>query len=303
MVDIDDALAKKVKAEKEEDRATLRKFPKFALKRDLFFIHGWSDEDNVCWTCSYDEIGKDAAPDWEYTIKDWIDKLITNKDERVHYVKLVYAEENIKHRYEWGQIKLDIETDETFEYENFFQFAELLKYKITLSRSTEQIDLICHSMGGLDSVAAIAADKEQDATGTIYHSPIQGVNQLITVSTPHQGSPAANLSDTELAKVLLRQSEYIRTQGSNMRPTSDFIKLVNDVSIRNQLLDRVSFMHMFGGGSDIVVPTSNYMIKTTGLKKSNYKVYPTLSEATHSQAMGITQDPRMSLSIFKLLQS
>jgi triacylglycerol esterase/lipase EstA (alpha/beta hydrolase family) len=221
----------------------------------------------------------------------------------VHYIKLVYDENNIKHKYEWGQIKLDIEADETFEFENFFQFAELLKYKISLSRSTEQIDLICHSMGGLDSVAAIAVDKGQDATGTIYHSPIQGVNQLITVSTPHQGSPAANLSDTELAKVLMRQSKYIRTQGSNMRPTSDFIKLVNNANVRNQLLDRVSFMHMFGGGSDIVVPTSSYMIKTTGLGKSNYKIYPTLTEATHSQAMGITQDPRTALNIFKLLQA
>lgn len=295
----------KVRTDKTRARKALRAFPKFKLKRDVFFVHGWGDEANICWTYPYTEKGSDKARGWEYTIGDWLNKLVDNKDERAHFVKLVKDEAKVVVKYaaKTEELSIDIDQDETYYYENFFQFAELLKEKIRSVNTSKDVDIICHSMGGLDSVAAIALDKETDTTGTIKTAGLRGINQLITVSTPHQGSPAANISDTKLAEVVMRRSEYIRKQGSNMAPKSPFIKLINSAEIRNALLERVSFMHMFGGGDDIVVPVSSYKIKKSGLLKDNYRIYPPLNLARHSQVMGITQDPRMHLEIIRLLSS
>jgi cephalosporin-C deacetylase-like acetyl esterase len=268
-----DELQEKVHEEKEIARNALLKFQPFSLKRKVFFIHGWGDQENVCWTLPYTD---------QDTIKNWVDKLVINKDEMVYYIKL--------------------DDDETYYYENFFQFANLLRYKINSNRTGEEaIDLICHSMGGLDSVALIAVDKKIDTTKTIYYPYLKGVNRLITVSTPHQGSPAARLADTEIAEVVLHESEYIATQGANMDIKSDYMQLVNSLEVRNRLLKRVASMHMFGGGDDIVVPPDRYKINTNGLKKNNYMIYPALDLARHSQVMGITQDVRMAYEIFKLL--
>ena len=300
-----EGLNSKVRQEKSKARRALRAFSKFALKRDVFFVHGWGDEANICWTYPYTEKGVNNAKDWEYTIEDWLGKLVTNKDEKVHFIKLVKDESRValKCDAKTGEISIDIDQDESYYYENFFQFAELLKEKIRLQKTSQDFDIVCHSMGGLDSVAAIALDKETDTTRTIKSPGIKGVKLLITVSTPHQGSPAANISDTKLAEIVMRRSKYIRIQGSNMAPKAPFIKLVNSANARNTLLNRISFLHMFGGGDDIVVPTSSYKIKKAGLVTDNFKIYPPLSLARHSQVMGITQDPRMHLEIIKLLSS
>jgi len=290
-----DELQQKVHNEKVAARDALSKFQRFKLKRKVFFIHGWSDEANVCWTYRYTD---------QDTIKDWVDKLIINKDDMVHYVKLLRDETKAKVSYDrFNNVILDIDDDETYYYENFFQFADLLKYKINCHRSTEteEIDLVCHSMGGLDSVAAIAVDKETDTTKTIYYPYLKGVNRLITVSTPHQGSPEAKLANNKIAKLILHKSKYIGMQGANMSIDLDYMRLVNSLDVKNRLLERVSSMHMFGGGSDLVVPEYSYKISTSGLTKDNYTIYPVWNLATHSQVMGITQDVRMALEIFKLL--
>lgn len=297
-------LNEKVRKEKRQAREALRQFPKFELKRDVFFIHGWGDEANVCWTHPYTETGKNRRRDWYYTIKEWLDDKVVKRHERVHYVRLLKNESNAKITYDRrGKVHIDIDDDESFYFESFFEFAELLKDKVESQGITDRVDIVCHSMGGLDAVTAIAVDRTQDHEGKIKSPCLKNVNMLITVSTPHQGSLAANLSDTKLAKILLRGSKYIRIQGSNMRPTSPFITLLNERNIRNQLLERISFMHMFGGGSDPIVPRTRYKIKTDGLKKKNFIIYPVIRLASHTQRMGITQDPRMHLQILRLLAS
>ena len=303
MLDDRNDLQEKVHNERMSARDALLKFPRFNLKRRVFFIHGWSDEANVCWTYPYTEKGKDIDPNWQYTVKDWVDKLVINKDDMVYYVRLLRDESKAKVSYDrFNNIILDID-DETCYYKNFFQFADLLKYKINCHRSTEteDIDLVCHSMGGLDSVAAIAVDKETDTTKTIYYPYLKRVNRLITVSTPHQGSPEAKLANKKIAKLLLHKSKYIGMQGANMNINSDYMRLVNSLDVRNRLLERVSSMHMFGGGSDLVVPEYSCKINTNGLAKTNYTIHPVWDLATHSQVMGIAQDVRMIFEIFSLL--
>ncbi len=69
-------------------------------------------------------------------------------------------------------------------------------------------------------------------------------------------------------------------------------------------MDRITELHIFGGGSDIVVPSPYHKFDTKGLTKSAISrviEYAPLTLAAHSQVMGITQDPRLLCNIFEIL--
>ena len=298
-----------VRGEKEAARDKLKSMQPFKLSRDLYLVHGWGDEANVCWMYSYMETGKDRDKNWKYTFLDWAQEKILNHNERVHYIKLVDNEDDVDVSYDkWGKIQAILhkneQYDKTYYFVNFFQFAELLKEKIDESKKTPQIDVLCHSMGGLDTVAAIGINPEDDAMDAIVTEYLDCVNKLITVSTPHRGSPAADLADNKVAKLILRENEYISLQGKNMSPKLPFIQKVNDLKIRKRLMNRISELHIFGGGSDIVVPSPYYKFDTKGLSRdavSKIVEYGSLTLAAHSQVMGITQDPRLLCKVFEIL--
>lgn len=298
-----------VRKEKTDARDKLESLQPFELKRDLYLVHGWGDEANVCWTYPYTETGKDRNKNWKYTFLDWAEEKILNRKERVHYVKLVKNEDDVTVSCDrWGKLQTILckneQKDKTYYYVNFFQFAELLKEKINESKQTAQIDMLCHSMGGLDTVVAIGVNPDDDAMDAIVTKSLDCVNKLITVATPHRGSPSADLADSKVAKLILRKNEYISLQGKNMSPKLPFIKTVNDLKIRKRLMDRISELHIFGGGSDIVVPSPYYKFDTKGLSKdavSRVTEYGTLTLAAHSQVMGITQDPRLLWKVFEIL--
>jgi hypothetical protein len=286
----------------------LSNMPRFKLRRDLYLVHGWGDEANVCWTYPYTETGKNRNENWKYTFQEWAQEKISNHDDRVHYVKLVKNENDVKisrDRFGKVQVKLKNEVyDKSYYYVSFFQFAELLKEKIEATRKTKQIDVACHSMGGLDTVTAIGVDPDDDPLDAIVMPSLDCVNKFITVATPHRGSPAACLANTKISKLVMRQNDYIAKQGENMSPKLPFIKKVNEVKIRARVMDRISELHIFGGGSDIVVPSPYYKFDTKGLsKKLMGKVteYPIFRLAAHSQVDGITQDPRLLYRVFEIL--
>jgi hypothetical protein len=159
----------RVDAQKTKAREDLINFKRFKLKRDLFLIHGWGDEANVCWTRPYTEAGKKRAKGWKYTFKDWAEDKIINHKKKVHYLKLVKNEEHIDITTDrWGKLHVALyknnEYDATYFYVSFFDFAELLKDKIIERRETSEIDVLCHSMGGLDAITAIALDPAYSGT-------------------------------------------------------------------------------------------------------------------------------------------
>ena len=207
-------------------------------------------------------------------------------------------------RDKYGRVEsVDIKKDATYNYENFFQFAELLKEKINKIRQTDEIDIVCHSMGGLDAVAAIAVDTDDDSSGLVKSPYLQGVNMLITVSTPHRGSPFAFLSDKKVVQIVMGFSENISKQGVAMSPNSKFIKKINEPKIKNKLLSRIKHLYMYGGGSDDVVPSPYYLINRSNLNYNNYEPNKPFFELRHSKRMGITQKPIMILEIFNLLKA
>ncbi len=291
-----------VTQERKRARDKLTKLEKFELKRDVFFVHGWGDEANVCWTEPYMEVGPNREANWQYHIKGWLEKNVVNKD-KMHFIKLVVDENKITRFKKRGHTKIDTDGDKTYYYICFYQFAELLKKKIKETCGDKQCDLVCHSMGGLDAVAAIALDKEDDDNDFIKSPYLKGVNKLITVATPHQGSPRAKAAESVIAKLLFNNSVYIQAQGINMDAKREFITKINTPKIRKKLINRINELHEFGGARDFVVPQGCWRIRTDGISTNKIIKYQPMALATHSQQGGITQDPRLILAVMKILSN
>ena len=89
-----------------------------------------------------------------------------------------------------------------------------------------EVDIIAHSMGGLDSRWAI---EKQGAA--------QYVDDLITLGTPHQGTYVAYLA-------------YLTPGGRNMTPDSDFLTTLND----SQLAEEVSYTALWSSCDELLNP-------------------------------------------------
>jgi triacylglycerol lipase len=108
----------------------------------------------------------------------------------------------------------------------------------------EQIDLLGFSMGGLvtryyvQRLGGIAAPASKDAlsAGRTH----QRVGRLITISTPHQGTLAANFST--------------RTGCKQMRPDSDFM---TDLNRDVEMLNRLKFTSIWTPFDLIILPPSS----------------------------------------------
>jgi len=300
-----------VSLEKTAARERLRGLVPLQLRRPVFFVPGWTDQGCLCWTEPYVEGGADRLPGWEYTIQDWVQAIVAPVDRRkVHFVKLVKDEANlIIERYPTGSRKDKIKTvtweaDPTYHYENFFQFAELLKAKIHATGATAY-DLVGHSMGGLDSIAAVLLDRTQDVEPAVQDfietEPLDGVHRLITVATPFRGSPAARLVKRTQIDEWFRPawSEGIRKQAEAMAPPPDsvFIDLITQPHRQRRLLQRVpGGVYTMGSRNDPVVPNARRRIKDAhNYPGGRFRL------ARHSMILGITQDPRLALALFQIL--
>jgi pimeloyl-ACP methyl ester carboxylesterase len=285
---------------KTEIRNKLRKF-KIRLERDVFFVPGWSDQGCICWTEPYMESGVDRRAGWEYTVKDW--EYIVENPEKMHYLRLVENEDSITiKRNKEGKIKkVEFQSDQSYNYTNFFQFAELVKRKIR-AIGAKQIDLVGHSMGGLDIISAVALDRKLDdykqVKDFITTDPLNGVGLLITVATPYKGSiPADLVKNTKIDEWFgPKWSEGIGKQCENLAHTSEFISIINRKEIRERLFKKAKIgVYTFLAGNDRAVRPSDAFIEGA----NNRKPFQLVS---HSQKMGITQDPRMHYELFKLLK-
>lgn len=288
---------------KTECRNKLREFKdkKIKLKRDVFFVPGWTDQACICWTEPYMESGIDRRAGWEYTVKDW--EYIVKNPERMHYLKLVENDKSINIiRNKEGKIKkVEFKSDPSYRYTNFFQFAELIKRKIRAT-GVKEFDLVGHSMGGLDIIAATALDKNLDTykkvEDVIKTKPLEGIGLLITVATPYKGSvPADFVKHTKIDEWLRpKWPDGIRKQCENLAHDSEFISIINQEEIRERFLKKARIgVHTFSGGNDRAVSSDDAFIEGA----QNHEPFKLVS---HSQRMGITQDPRMHYELFMLLK-
>lgn len=98
-----------------------------------------------------------------------------------------------------------------------------------------------HSMGGLDSVAAIIDNEE----------PLLNANDLITVATPHQGSELG-----EIGPIFRKYKLHHASQCINLDPDQLPIKLINKLGTRQLLLSRVNKLYCLMGTRDQAVMRS-----------------------------------------------
>lgn len=285
---------------KTECRNKLRQL-KIKLKRDIFFVAGWTDQACLSWTEPYMESGVDRRMGWEYTVKDW--EHIVENPEKMHYLKLV---ENVNAinivKNKDGKIKkVEFKSDPSYYYTNFFQFAELIKSKIRAT-GVKEFDLVGHSMGGLDIISASVLDRKlddyQEVKDFIKTDPLEGLGLLITVATPYKGSAPADLvKNTKIDEWFKKEwPDGIRDQCNNLARASEFIRIINQKDIRERLLKKAKIgVHTFSGGNDDAVSPDDAFIDGA----QNYKPF---FLARHSGRMAITQDHRMHLELFKLLK-
>jgi hypothetical protein len=279
------------------------------LQRQGFFVPGCIDQGGLCWVEPYTEGGVDCRSGWEYSLRDWVERVVDPADRRhVHFLRLVADEACLRiERYpagsRRGKVKCVVwDDDATARYDNFFQFAELLKQQIRASGITDY-DVVSHSMGGLDSIAAIAVDVERDTEPEVRRfittPPLAGVNRLITVATPFHGSPGGRLvKHTKLDEVFMRDWPLgIRQQAEAMSTDSPFIRIIAHPERQRRLAQSVAGrVHTFGSNNDIVVPDPSRMIDGA----INHPAAE-FTLARHSQWLGIPQDPRLALAVFTIL--
>lgn len=260
-----DSVQKEIEERKRQKQNALDKLSelsskKIEIKRPVFFVPGWTDESCVCWKTSY---LKSYTP-----IKDWISSIAKN-GEMANFVTF--------------------SDKETKACSSFLDLGDILKTKIwDVIGNNEEFDLVGHSMGGLDSVAAITDNVE----------PLKNVHNLITVATPHQGSELG-----EIGPVFRKYERHHALQCLNLDPDQPSIKLINKLDVRKRLLENVNKLYCLMGTRDMAVMRSARFNKE-GIDKDFYKEKVEIIEfggATHSQKYGITQDPRVILAIINLL--
>jgi len=242
-----------------------------SLKRHVMFVPGWAGEEGQAWR-GYDQpVLKGHAP-----IKEWIDKIVKDSG-KVTYVKY-----------------LDFSPQESSASKSFLDFAELLKAKVRKEvASDEPIDLIGHSMGGLDIAAAIT--QGDDA--------LTNVQNCVTVASPLKGI-AYDKFVKKVDELLpwLHWEPYHYVQIRSMDHHADAITRINTLENRVKLLQRVKAFYQLEGTQDITV-MRNARLRTDGLPDAlKQKITQLMIEgASHSGATGITHDPRTVLYLISII--
>lgn len=242
-----------------------------ALKRHIFFVPGWTGEEGKAWKEPYPTLLVGHRP-----IKAWIDRIARNPD-RVTYVNY-----------------LDFSVQESMASRSFFEFGEMLKKKVRAQVSDhDAIDLIGHSMGGLDIVAAIT--QGDDA--------LTNVENCVSVASPLRGVAYARfVKEVDRLLPFLHWRPYHHIQVRNMDHHCEAIGKVNSLDTRTRLLQRVGAFYQLEGTQDMTV-MRNARLRTDGLPSSLKEkiTHLTIEGASHSGATGITQDPRTILYLISVI--
>lgn len=189
---------------------------------------------------------------------------------------------------------LTFTTKESRACEDFFAFAELLKDKIRQAiEPGEPMDLVGHSMGGLDAIAAITRGDD----------PLAGAVNCVAVGSPLQGfSYGKILKRLDKLIPLVHWDAHHHIQAKNMDCDADAIKAINTPEARCRLLERIDAFYAIEGTQDMVVGR-NARLRTDGCPKAlAQKVrHLQVGGATHTGSAGLTQDPRTILVLLKII--
>ena len=241
------------------------------LSRPVLFVPGWAGEEGMCWMAPYDGLLTGHAP-----AKAWVERIVSQADRRqfVRFLTFSLAESKAS--------------------ESFLEFATLLKAKIRAAvPSGSPIDLVCHSMGSLDAIAAITQPPD----------PLDGVTNLVAVASPLQGIVYGKLvKPIDELLPFLRWEPHHYVQVANMNAEAPAMRVITTLEARRRLLARIGALHEIEGTQDMVVMRSARLrrdgLSPTALGKITHRA---VDGAMHTGPAGVTQDPRTVWQILRIL--
>lgn len=247
---------------------------KLRLQYTTFFIPGWTGEDCAAWKELYPNIDK-RYEEYYHPAKYWTDSIIENK-ENAHYIRFV--------------------DEETENSASFMELGRCLKKQLVAIAQDKPINLVGHSMGGLDIRSAIIDDEQ----------PRLNVKNVITVGTPNRGDFKAGFLRFKFVRNIMRKKGFKPheiEQARNMYTKSGPIKEINRPDNLIKLLERLNKFYIFMGLRDDTVMGSP-KLKKDDIPKELYdekvKIFQTTG-AKHTNKDGVTQDARIFLPIIKVL--
>lgn len=241
------------------------------LTRPVYFVPGWRDEQGECWKA----------------MATWLPHVITNHRTHVFFVTFNDAQ--------GGFVP---------PWEDFLDFADDLADLIhRFTTAGEQVDIVCHSMGGLDTAAAIAL---LDGHPTLEGPPLRHAHTVITYDTPFQGFGAA---DNDIFKAFVsagRDDPWVLLQLGAMHTNSKRIEEVWES--RDEFLAHVSAFwprgaDNFDGILEVPHESASFGRKSdfSASVRERYRGYFSWPDTSHSGRNGVTHDKRVILEVVQIL--
>lgn len=276
---------KVIAAQRVRARATLREWTgrPLTLQRRVYFVPGFTDEDGLsCWGGTG---GRDLC------FANQLPEVCANPDLATF---------------------VDFETDGVPpRYEDFIRFGAHLARLVDLGRipagpstGATEVDLVCHSMGGLDALAAVALLGDYPELGA---PPLAGVRNVITFDTPFLGFAAAGNPLLGRLKRMQRPDEpWLTSQLLAMGTGS--LRIAEAVQARDEFLARVQAFWPRGADNAaglLEVPHESASFgqpeEFARASRGRYRGYRAWEDTSHSGAKGLTRDPRAIVEALGIL--
>jgi hypothetical protein len=269
--------ADRVEIERAAALATLERWQErpLTLRRPVYFVPGWTDES-----------GESA---W-YRMSRWVPEVCANAATRAWFVRFVR----------------DRGTGPP-EHEDFVRFGIDLARLVSADPAvaTEGVDFVCHSMGGLDALAAIGLLEERPEERV---APVRGTRNLVALDTPFRGFAAArNRLLGSIANARRQGDLAVASQLAAMR--ADSLRIAQVWRARNRFLGSVEAFWPRGADNWsglIEVPHESASFGGPAdfdeSLRPRYRGYRSWPGTSHSgKAAGVTNDLRAVVEVLEIL--
>lgn len=192
------------------------------------------------------------------------------------------------------------------QYADFVPFGADLARRIwgDVASSDEKVDIVCHSMGGLDALTAIALLDDYPELGV---RPLRVVQNVITFDTPFAGFEAADNSVFLKLKQASRPDEpSLLAQAVALKTGS--LRIIEVGQNRDRFLRNVAAFHPRGADNyagllEVPHESASFGGRSDFARewRDRYRGYVSWEDTTHSGPKGVTRDPRALVEVVNLL--
>jgi hypothetical protein len=241
------------------------------LAREVYFVPGWRDERGECWK----------------RMEEWMPYLVANWKTHVHYVQFLEPGDKLP------------------EFEDFLDFGDDLAELVMrdVGSSGREVDFVCHSMGGLDTFAAIALLDDHPELST---DALRCAHTVIAYDTPFLGFAAAGNALFKKFVESGRKDPWAMLQLAAMEEESKRIAEVKRA--RDRFLSRVTAFWPRGADNYDGLLEVSHESASFGERddfapevRDRYHEYSSWPDTSHSGANGVTRDLRAVVETVEIL--